>query len=469
MSSKPKILIIDDDEAVLEACSRALQQNGGYEIKALSDGNAALHEIKAREYDLILCDLNMDELGGLDLLKEAKLFAPETPFVIFSGHGNIETAVNAMKEGAFDFIEKPFKKERLKVVVEKSLQHRNLFKEKRALRNQLEKSQRFDNLIGRSPAMRRIFDMIKRIAESEANVTIVGESGTGKELVARSIHYHSPRREKPFVPVNCGSFPEHLFESELFGYEKGAFTGAYRRKPGLLEYAHGGTFFLDEVCELSPSLQVKLLRMLQDKKIRRVGGNELIEVDVRIISATNRNLEEALREGILREDLYYRLNVISIELPPLRERKEDIPLLAQYFVEQYSKMSPKIIRGISVEALRCLEEYSWPGNVRELENVIERAITLAKDEWIRPEDLPPNIACPKKAVNEVTLQLPLKEARKQVLEKFEREYILKMLERFGGNVTKAAHYSGVDRRTFHRLMNRYAISKVWKPKTRVGR
>jgi transcriptional regulator with PAS, ATPase and Fis domain len=338
-----------------------------------------------------------------------------------------------------------------------------LYQEKRALQNQLQKRYHYDNIVGVSPVMQQVFDMISRIADSETNITIIGESGTGKELVARSIHAHSRRKSMSFVPVNCGAFPENLFESELFGYEKGAFTGAYRKKPGLLEYADGGTFFLDEICELSPTLQVKLLRMLQDKKIRRVGGTELIDVNVRIISASNQNLEDALTKGTLREDLYYRLNVISIKLPPLRDRHEDIPLLCQHFIEKYSKLTPKEINGISVEALKCLEAYSWPGNVRELENVIERAITLAKDVWVRPEDIPDNIVCEKGDFTNAPIDVPLKAAREQMLSTFERDYLMKMLERYGGNVTKAAQHSGINRRTFHRLLNRYQInSRNWK-------
>ncbi|MFQ6115502.1 MAG: sigma-54-dependent transcriptional regulator [bacterium] len=464
MNGKAKILIIDDDKEILLSCAKILKNNGVHNVVTMSDSTQALNAIESEEYDLILCDLFMPNYDGMDLLRKARVVAPETPFVIFSGYGNVEKAVEAMREGAFDFIEKPFKKERLKVVVEKSLNHRNLQKEKRALQNQLEIRYRYDNIVGKTPVIQQVFDMISRIADSESNIAIIGESGTGKELVARSIHAHSRRKSRAFVPVNCGAFPENLFESELFGYEKGAFTGAYRRKPGLLEYADGGTFFLDEICELSPALQVKLLRMLQDKKIRRVGGTELIDVDVRIISASNQNLEEALMKGVLRDDLYYRLNVISIQLPPLRDRQEDIPLLCQHFIEKYSKLTPKKIDGISVEALKCLEEYSWPGNVRELENVIERAITLAKEEWIKPEDLPDNIVCAQERCVVTQVDIPLKQAREKMLARFERDYLMKMLERYGGNVTHAAKHSGINRRTFHRLLNRYQISsRNWKP------
>lgn len=463
MDGKAKVLIVDDDKALLQSCAKILQNNGEYNVRIISSSTQALNEIESEEFDLILCDLAMPEYSGMDVLRKARMVAPETPFVIFSGYGNVERAVETMREGAFDFIEKPFKKDRLKVVVEKSLHYRNLHKEKRALQNQLEERYRYDNIVGKSPVMQQVFDMIARIADSESNIAILGESGTGKELVARSIHAHSGRKSKAFVPVNCGAFPENLFESEFFGYEKGAFTGAYRRKLGLIEYADGGTFFLDEICELSPTMQVKLLRMLQDKKIRRVGGNELIDVDVRIISASNQNLEDALMKGILREDLYYRLNVISIQLPPLRDRQEDITLLCQHFIEKYSKLTPKQINGIAAEALKCLEEYGWPGNVRELENAIERAITLAKEEWIRPKDLPENIFRDKETFVNAQIDIPLKEAREKMMARFERDYLTKMLERYGSNITQAAKHCGINRRTFHRMLNRHQInSRNWK-------
>lgn len=463
MKEKANILIIDDDKELLQSCAKILKNNGRYHVVTLDDSTQAFAEIESGEYDLFISDLAMPEVSGMELLQKAKTVVPEIPFVIFSAYGNIERVVEAMREGAFDFIEKPFKSDRLKVVVEKSLNYRKLHKEKTALETQLQQKYSFDNIIGKSAVIQNVFEMISRVADGESNITIIGESGTGKELVARSIHAHSQRKNKAFVPVNCGAFPENLFESELFGYEKGAFTGAERRKPGLFEYANEGTFFLDEICELSPALQVKLLRMLQDRKIRRVGGTELVDVDVRIISATNRNMEEALKDGSLREDLYYRLNVISIHLPPLRERREDIPLLANYFIEKFAKLTPKEIKGISDDALRCLEDYAWPGNVRELENIIERAVTLAKEEWIQTNDLPENVVGLKRDLESVQIDLPLKKAKEAIVAHFEREYLTKMLSRHNGNVSRAAKDSGVDRRTFHRLINRHQIkAKNWK-------
>ncbi len=292
-----------------------------------------------------------------------------------------------------------------------------------SLERQLEKNYCFDNIIGKSLAMQKVFDLISCVAESDANIVILGESGTGKELVARSIHAHSNRNDRAFVPVNCGAFPDSLFESELFGYEKGAFTGAYRGKPGLLEYADSGTFFLDEICELSLALQVKLLRVLQDKMVRKVGGTKFKEVDVRIISAANRNLEDAVEQGTLRKDLHYRLNVISIRLPPLRDRKEDIALLCNHFINSYSRFTPKNISGISMDALSYLKKYDWPGNVRELENIIERAITLTSDERIGPKDLPAKMLDSKDGLMQTEFDIPLKQARQKVLDKFEGNYL----------------------------------------------
>ncbi len=468
-STKSKILIVDDDKELLSSCAKLLRSNEQLDVVTCDGRAPAEAEIQRHEFDLIISDLSMPDGTGLELLNVAKNVSPETPFVIFSAYGNVEHAVEAMRDGAFDFIEKPFKAERLRIVVEKSLQLRALMKEKNDLEEKLVEKEGLakevgtPNIVGTSPAIRRVLGMVSQVAETGANVTVIGESGTGKELVARSVHAASARKDKPFVPVNCGAFPPELFESELFGYEKGAFTGAYRSKPGLLEFADGGTFFLDEVCELSLPLQVKLLRTLQERTIRRVGGTELKEIDVRIISASNQDLEKAVEDGTLREDLYYRLNVINIPLPPLRERTGDIPLLSEHFLSKYSKLSPKKINGISADAMRCLERYNWPGNVRELENVVERAVTLTTAEWIRPGDLPGHIARRQDRALAVEMDLPFKEVKEKLIHKFEKEYLLQMLDRHNGNVTHAAECSGIDRRTFHRLLSRHQIdSRHWK-------
>jgi len=457
LNEKSHILIIDDDKALLESCAKIIRHNGDYDVVTLDDSAEAEHEIEKGGYDLVISDLSMPGKSGLDLLKKARLVCPDVPFVLFSAYGNVGTAVEAMRHGAFDFLEKPFKSARMKVVVEKSLQYRRLFKEKQALENQLQSDAGFDDLVGESPVMQRLFELIERVAEGESNIVLFGESGTGKELVARSIHNHSRRKKKAFVPVNCGAFPEHLFESELFGHEKGAFTGAYQRKPGLLEYANGGTFFLDEICELALPMQVKLLRMLQDKKIRHVGGNHEIDVDVRLISASNQNLERAVAKGTLREDLYYRINVISVHIPPLRERQQDILPLCNHFLKKYVKQTPKTILGFADDALRCLENYPWPGNVRELENVIERAVTLAATDLINLLDLPDNLVCKKNLLRNSGTDMPLKTAKKEIIAQFEKEYLVRMLRKHDGHITRAAASSGVDRRTFHRLLSRYHI------------
>ncbi len=458
MFDKSNILIVDDDKEILKSCEKVLKSVGLYHVVTIHDSTLARNEIKTGDYDLIISDLSMPGTNGLELLNIAKSTKPDIPFVVFSAFGSTEKVVETMRLGAFDFIEKPFKTDRLKVVVEKSLKFSSLKKQNNSLKSQLHEKYRFDNIIGKSQSMANVFGMISRVAEGDSNITITGASGTGKELVARSIHSNSRRNKKAFVPVNCGALPENLFESELFGYEKGAFTGASQRKYGLLEYANHGTFFLDEVCELSPALQVKLLRVLQERNIRRVGGNELIDIDVRIIAATNHNMDEAMRNGIIREDFYYRLNVISIQLPSLNQRREDLPLLVEHFITNFSKMTPKNIKGISSEAMQCLESYPWPGNVRELENTIERAVALTQTDWILPKDLPDNVVYEKNKLPSVQLDIPLKEARENVLVQFEREYLTKMLIRHHGNISQAAKNSKIDRRTFHRLINRHKLN-----------
>ncbi len=461
MEIRNRILVVDDETELLVSCKKLLGKMG-YEVITASSAATALAALEEQEFDLILCDLQLPDIDGMEVLARIKKSQQEVPVVMISGYGTVERAVEAMKASAFDFVEKPFSSERLRVVVRKALEHRRLYRERRDLLRQLQERYQLDQIVGRSAAMLRIFDMVERIAESGANVTITGESGTGKELIARAIHVRSRRRARPFVPVNCGALPENLFESELFGYEKGAFTGAYRRKPGLLEFAHGGTFFLDEICELPPPLQVKLLRMLQDHKIRRVGGDDLIDVDVRIIAASNQNLEEMVAAGKLREDLYYRLKVISVHLPPLRDRREDIPLLCHHFLEKFLKATPKQIEGFEPEVLRLLERYEWPGNVRELQNVVERAVALAPGPWIRVADLPDNIAG-EPGDSAGYMDLPLKEAKEKLLQDFERNYLIRLLRRHRGNVSRAADASGVDRRTLHRLLGRLHLDPhLWK-------
>lgn len=458
---KVNILVIDDEPDMLSGFSSILSALGYYPA-ASSDGRAALNMLKEEKFDLIFCDLLMQEMNGMEFIAEAQKAAPQIPIIIFTAYGTVERAVQAMKAGAFDFLEKPVDTEKLKLVIEKGLKQKAFFTERNNLINQLNEKYRFDNIIGKSSELIKVFEMIKSISVTDANVLITGESGTGKELIARSIHAHSARKTRPFVPINCGAFPEQLFEAELFGYEKGAFTGASAKKIGLLEYANEGTFFLDEVCELPPSLQVKLLRVLQDHSLRRLGGNELIQVNFRVISATNRDPEKAMELEQMRKDFYYRLNVINIQLPPLRERKEDIVLLAEHFLKKFLKSNPKNISAFSDEVLDILESYNWPGNVRELENVIERAVTLAKGDIITTSDLPGKILSEAKESFPFE-KLKLGEVKQKAIDELEKKYLLYLLKKHNGHVTNMSIEAGMTRRNIHRLLNLYGLDPdLWR-------
>ena len=455
MNNIARILIVDDEPEMLSGCTKIIRALG-YKPFPIQDGALAIQLIKEEEFVLVLCDLLMPDIDGMQILKEIQKYAPLTPVVIFTAYGTIDRVVSAMKVGAFDFIEKPFEADYLKIILQKGLEQRDLFLERANLIHLLEDKYSFENIIGQSPAMRRVFEMVDSVAQSDANVLITGESGTGKELIARSIHARSRRRTKSFVPVNCGAFPENLFEAELFGYEKGAFTGAIQSKIGLLEFANNGTFFLDEVCEFPLNLQTKLLRVLQDQQLRHLGGNELIQINVRLLSATNRNLQKALSDGIMREDFYYRLNVINIDIPPLRERKEDIGLLAKFLLQKTLKSSPKIIADIDNDVIQLFEKYKWPGNVRELENVIERAVTLAKGNRITLNDLPVEINTEEDST--ITFDnLSLQDAKKKTVDELERKYLIYLLNKHKGHVTKIAEEAGMTRRNIHRLLNRHKI------------
>lgn len=452
---KSRILVIDDEPDMLSGFSSILAALGHSPVP-MPDGPSALKTLKEEEFDLIFCDLLMDEMNGFEIIKEAGRIKPGTPIIIFTAYGTVERAVQAMQSGAFDFLEKPVDTEKLKIVIEKGLRQKKFFKERNNILRQLDDKFRFDNIVGKSEAIIKVFEMIENISKTDANVLITGESGTGKELIARSIHAHSSRKMKPFVPVNCGAFPEHLFEAELFGYEKGAFTGAASRKIGLLEYANEGTFFLDEVCELPLSLQVKLLRVLQDRAVRRLGGHELMNVNFRVISATNGNLDKAVEFGQMRSDLYYRLNVINIHLPPLRERKEDIALLAGHFLKKSLNAVPKEISGFSSEVIETLENYSWPGNIRELENAVERMVIMAKGDVVTISDLPPKLLTEElKASSFDKMKLP--EAKQKAIDEVEKKYLAFLLKKHNGNVTHMALEAGMTRRNIHRLLNLYGF------------
>jgi two-component system NtrC family response regulator len=383
------ILIVDDEKNYLTILS-ALLEDEGFEVLTAPGGSEALEVHKSSDLDLILTDMKMPKMDGIELLENIKQNDPDLPVIMMTAHGTVDKAVEAMQKGAYTYVLKPFDNERLIIYVKKAISMYQVVKENRRLRNAVESQYRFGNLIGKSKKMRDIFDTIQKVAPSGATVLIEGESGTGKELVARSIHFNSPRREKPFVAVNCSALAENLLESELFGHEKGAFTGAVATKKGRFELADGGTLFLDEIGELSPNLQVKLLRVLQEKVFERVGGVRTISVDIRILAATNKDLQQEMQDGRFREDLYYRLNVVHIVLPPLKARKEDIRLLVNHFIKKYAseRRSAAPVTGVDQEVDRLFYDYNWPGNIRELENVIERVMILCPGEIMRVSDLP---------------------------------------------------------------------------------
>lgn len=446
----PKILIIDDEQHLCWALEKAMHQEG-YNAVSAFNGKSGLEMIKKEAPSLVILDLKMPEMDGLEVLKKAKEIQPKLPVIILTAHGTIETAIEAMKMGAADYLTKPFDLEELKIIVKQNLLVSQLVTEVNFLRAELAK--KYTDIIGESRAIREVKNMIERVARSNATVLITGESGTGKEVAALTIHQKSLRKDGPFVPVNCAALPEQLLESELFGHEKGAFTGAVARKLGRFELAERGTIFLDEITEMPLSMQAKLLRVLQEKAFERVGGTETLHVDVRVIAATNRNIEKAMEEGKLREDLYYRLNVFQIHMPPLRERKEDIPLLARHFVE---KFRPTYLVGkISPEAMELLVRYHWPGNIRELQNVIERAAIICQGNEILPEHLPKELLAAQKPSLGAIIYFP---DQGICLEEVEKELILKALEKTGGNQTKAAQLLGITRSALLYRSQKYGIN-----------
>jgi len=467
VSTEPRVLVVDDEPDMVENLVRILRR-AGHRCLSTTDPERALTLLESERPDLVLTDLKMPAVDGLAVLRRAHEIDPGLPVVVITAFATIESAVAAIKQGAFDYLPKNFSVDQLTVVVERALRQRRLSQENRNLREQLQTVLGLDNVIGRSPAMAQVFELVKKAARSEANILVQGESGTGKELIARAVHANSPRASQPFVPVDCASLPENLLESELFGHEKGAFTGAVKTKPGLMEVASGGTLFLDEIAELSTGLQVKLLRALQERQIRRVGGTGLIDVDVRVVSATNRDLRDAVTKGQFREELYYRVNVIEIRLPPLRERAGDVRLLAHAFLKRYGQDR---VRACDDAALTALEAYRWPGNVRELQNVIERACALAESEQITRRDLPEHVltGTPRTgglaaaAEPEVdaqlagTTELGLKDAKDRWMAVLEGAYLRRLLERHDGNISAAAKAAGIDRKTFHRLVNKHQI------------
>ena len=445
MMRKAKILVVDDEAIVRESLQDWLA-DAGYQVLTAENGPGALDVIEKEKPSIMIADLVIPGMDGIELMKRAKARQPGIEVVIITAYASIPTAIAAMKEGAYDYIEKPFCPERAELLVKKLAEHQELVEENLSLRQKLEDHYRFENIITKSAKMQRVIEVIKVVAKSNATVLITGESGTGKELVARAIHSQSNRHSKPFIAVSCAALPESLLESELFGHEKGSFTGAYAQKKGKFEFAEGGTLFLDEIGEMSANIQVHLLRVLEEKEFTRVGGNEPIRVDVRVISATNKDLRRAMDKQEFREDLYYRLNVVNVELPPLRERKEDVPLLAQHFLSKFASENRKEISGFSPEATQLLLDYDWPGNVRELENAIERAVILARDSLITGYDLSQESGSPAYST-----------APSKNLKEVEEEHISNVLRRVGGNYSEAARILGISRMTLYNKAKEYGF------------
>ena len=455
-----RILVIDDDPVILEVVTEILKVNN-YEVKAARSGKSGLKELEGGCYELVLTDLVMPDVGGMELLDHVTKRFPNTMCIILTGYGTIKSSVEAIKKGAFDYITKPITSSELLIVIEKALKFKNLEEENIRLRRELRDRYVYKNLIGTSKAIRKIYELIEKVADTDSTVLISGASGTGKELIARAIHYDSSRSDKPLVVINCGAIPEELLESELFGHEKGAFTGAYKARIGRFEMANGGTIFLDEVGEMSPSLQVKLLRVLQEQKFERVGGTKTIHVDVRIIAATNKNLTMAINKGRFREDLYYRLNVIPIKVPSLKHRKSDIPLLIDFFIKKFQKGTTKSITGLTPEAMDCVVEYDWPGNVRELENMIKRLTILCDNESVIVDDLPEHIQRNSRSIQQfeddiLEEGLTLDEAVKD----YEKRLILEALEKSNWVKTKAAKILNINRTTLVEKIKKQNLSKT---------
>ena len=449
-----KILIIDDENEMLISLKKVFSHRADLNVTFLDNPRIGKEIIENENFDLIISDLKMKDVTGMDILKAATAHQPDTPVIMISGYGTIEASVEAIKLGAFDFIEKPFTSKKLFECIDKAIEFKS---DREPEETDSENIKSFNGIIYASKAIKNILELIKKVAPGNMNILITGESGTGKELFARAIHRLSKSSRDPFVPVNCGALPENLFESELFGYEKGAFTGAIKTKPGLLEFANNGTFFLDEISELTPALQVKLLRMLEEKKIRRIGGQNEIDIDVRIISATNRNLKKAIKNNLFREDLFYRISTIQIEIPPLRERIDDIIPLANHFLKNICKKEDVPLPKFSPEAKNALISYSWPGNIRELQNIIGHTFYLCSGDIIHGKDLPIPALSNTQNTNQEFLQMSYKDAKQQVLEKFEVEYLTYHLKNNKGNISRTAEQCGIDRRTIHRLIKDYNI------------
>ncbi len=444
------IVIVEDEQNIRTALSTMVEKRG-HRPRTAATAEEALPLLEERPADVVVTDLRMPGMGGMEFLRRVKTLYPDTEVVVMTAYGTVETAVEAMRSGAYDYLTKPIDRDRFPVILDKAIERHSLTAENRTLRDRLETRTRYQSLIGESPAMHEIYNLIEMVASSDAAVLLMGESGTGKELVAKAIHQKSGRADGPFVPVNCGALPENLLESELFGYERGAFTGATHTKVGRFELADGGTLFLDEVGELSLKSQVDFLRVLETKEFRRLGGTKLITVDTRIIAATNRNLAEAVKEARFREDLYYRLNVVPIQLPPLRDRADDVVLLAERFVNEFTAQHHRTPKALSREALRLLRLYAWPGNIRQLRNVIERCVVTVRDDLIRPEHLPEEIQASKEGARTMLITLG------SSLEEIEKEVIQRTLAEVTNHREKAAKLLGISLRALQYKIKEYGI------------
>jgi two-component system, NtrC family, response regulator HydG len=446
---KQRILIVED-EAAMGSLLDSFFSDKGYRITTAQNGEEAVMRLEEEDYSLVITDIKLPGMSGLELLARIRLDWQDVAVIIMTAFSSISSAVEAMKLGAEDYISKPFQLDELAITVEKALERRSLRREVRELRAEVRDRYNFSNIVGRSKPMLQLFEVIRRIAaRRDASALIIGSTGTGKELVARAIHYNSDRKDAPFVPINCSAIPETLLESELFGHQKGAFTGAHETRRGLIEEAQGGTVFLDEINTLSQNLQVKLLRVLQERIVRRVGGRENISIDIRLVSASNQDLEEAVKRGEFRQDLFYRLNVVPVRLPDLKDRREDISLLVSHFLQKFAQQHGEPVRRFSSEAMRMLMTHLWPGNVRELENAIEHALTMGSDEILGAQDLPASITSPERDIVEEAVIDNVQ------LSEVERRYILRILEKMGGHQIKTAQALGIDRRTLYRRLRQY--------------
>jgi DNA-binding NtrC family response regulator len=460
LAAEPEILIVDDDRRARTVLAISLRER--WTVHLAARGREALDVLERAPIEVILSDLRMPEIDGMSLLRRAHTVAPDAAFIIMTAYGTVENAVTAMKEGAFDYVLKPLRIEELEVVVERALRHTALLRENRRLKAALDEARGLPDIVATSLRMRRLLERVRQVAPSNASVLITGESGTGKELIARTLHGLSPRRDGPLVDINCAAVPRELLESELFGHERGAFTGAVSRKRGRLEDADGGTLFLDEVAEFPTELQAKLLRVLETGQFTRVGGNKVVSSDFRVVAATNTDLPDALREGRFREDLFYRLNVVGLELPPLRERAEDVPLLVSHFLRKHRDDSPRTIDAVAPAAMEGLRHYSWPGNVRELESAILQAMVLAHDGVLRPEHLPGAVR--QAEAGGITDPVPrtkqeLSDAWSRARCEVERRFLLAALQRNGWNVTRTAEETGYSRRNLQLLMRKHGLDR----------